>query len=229
MQCSRYGINSVKVTAIVLVMLCPDIPAAIEVDGGADVRQNALLMSSPLEMDTALSPEGSFGISETRLRFRSSAYYGGFVLNCALESRAGFISSDSGMLSLSEGGGSIFGKSRPLEHWDLTWEHIEEQSTSLSSRIERLDVRWKAWNVDFDIGRQPVSLGTSHFIGVLDVLAPFAPGDLDATYKPGIDAVRIRKGLGMTGEAEIIAAGAKNFSDGAVLGRYRTMVQGIDF
>ena len=217
------------ITVFILFVLYPGISAAIEFDRGADLRQSALLMSWPSGTDKSLLPTGSFGISETRMRLRSSAYSGGFVLNFALESRAGFISSNSGMLSLSEGGGSILGKSRPLERWDLTGEHIEEQSTSLSTRLERLDIRWNAWNFDFNIGRQPVSLGTSHFIGVLDVLAPFAPGDLDATYKPGIDAVRIRRGLGMTGEAEVIAAGAKNWSDGAVLGRYRTMVKGIDF
>ena len=229
MQFPRYGIISLKITALILLILYPGIPAAIEFDSGADLRQNALLMSWPAGMDKYLFPTGSFGISETRMRLRSSVYSGRFVLNFALESRAGFISSNSGMLSMSEGGGSILGKSRPLERWDLTEAHINEQSTSLSTRLERLDVRWNAMNFDFDIGRQPVSLGTSHFIGILDVLAPFAPGDLDATYKPGIDAVRIRRGLGMTGEAEIIAAGAKNPGDGAVLGRCRIMLKGIDF
>ena len=215
------------IPALLIVMLFPDTLPAFEFRSGANLRQNALLMSWPSGLDEPLS--GSFGISETRMRFWSSINSGGIVLNGALESRAGFISSTSVIPSVSEGGGSILGKSKPLERWDLTGEHIEEPLTTLSTRIERLDIRWYAGYFDLDLGRQPVSLGTSHFIGVLDVLAPFAPGDLDATYKPGIDAVRIHKGLGMTAEAEIIAAGAKSWSDGAILGRYRTSVKGIDF
>ena len=65
-------------------------------------------------------------------------------------------------------------------------------------------------------------------MGVLDVVAPFAPGDLDATYKPGVDAVRVRRGIGMTGEAEIIAVGSKKWNEGALLGRCRYPIAGID-
>ncbi len=67
-------------------------------------------------------------------------------------------------------------------------------------RAERLKLSRGFGAFDVDIGRQPVTLGTSHFVGVLDVLAPFPPGDLDATYKPGIDAVRVRTLIGEEGE-----------------------------
>lgn len=207
-----------------VIITLPKTSAALEFNNGADIRQNALLMKWPSGMDKQFFPSRSFGISETRMRIHTNIYSGGIVLNGALESRAGFSSSNSGTLTE----GSFFGKSKPLEHWDLTNYHIDESLTSLSTRIERLDIKWSLGSYDIDVGRQPVSLGTSHFIGVLDVLAPFAPGDLDATYKPGIDAVRIRKGLGMTGEAEVIVAAAKEWSDGAILGRYRISLKGID-
>ncbi len=190
-----------------------------------DIRQNVLFMSWPSDMPETLIQNRSFGISETRARGRATVYAGDFVFGGEIESGAGFLSNGAAMLS--EGG--IFTAGDPLERWDWTQTHIDDESANLDTRIERLDVVWYHGPLTIDIGRQPVSLGTSHFVGVLDVLAPFAPGDLDATYKPGIDAVRIRRGIGMSGEAELIAAGAKEWSDGAILGRFRRMYHGVDF
>jgi len=225
----RCGNIFVRILAIIfpivfVIINLPKSSSAIEFNYGADIRQNALLMRWPSEMYEELSPR-SFGISETRMRIRTSVYSGEIVFNGAFESRAGFTSSSSGPLT----GGSLFGKSKPLELWDLTNHHIDEPLTSLSTRMERLDIRWSPGLYDIDIGRQPVSLGTSHFVGILDILAPFAPGDLDATYKPGIDALRIRRGFGATGEAEIIAVADKEWGDGAIIGRYRYSLKGVDF
>ncbi len=198
---------------------------AVESDYRFDVRQNVLFMSWPSGMPETIVPNRSFGISETRARGRITVYAGDFVLGGELESGAGFSSKGAG--TLREGG--LFNIGEPLERWDWTQTHIDDGSANLDTRIERLDVVWYHGTLTIDIGRQPVSLGTSHFVGVLDVLAPFSPGDLDATYKPGIDAVRIRRGIGMAGEAELIAAGAKDWNGGALLGRFRTMYHGVDF
>ena len=199
-----------------------------ELHRGANFRQNILIMRWPSGLNTRLFPEGSFGVSATRARIWSRVYRGAFVLNGAVESKANFFSSGTDSGGLFGEGGGIFGTSRPLERWDLTAGHIEEKSMNLRTRLERLDLRGTISRFDIDIGRQPVSLGTSHFVGVLDVIAPFAPGDLDATYKPGVDAVRVRRGIGMTGEAEIIAVGEKKWRDGAFLGRSRCSLKVID-
>ena len=220
--------TSVIILSLFAFFILPKAPSSMEFNYGADLRQNALMMKWPSSIGRLLSSD-SFGISETKMRFHSRLRSGGITLNGALESSAGFTSSDAGMSGIFGSDSGIFSKSKPLERWDFTADPIEETSTNLRTRVERLDIMWNLGTLDFDLGRQPVSLGTSHFVGVLDVLAPFAPGDLDATYKPGIDAFRIRKGLGMTGEAEIIAVGAKTVSDGAILGRYRTSLKGIDF
>ncbi|HEY9069586.1 MAG TPA: hypothetical protein VIV61_04975, partial [Candidatus Ozemobacteraceae bacterium] len=98
----------------------------------------------------------------------------------------------------------------------------------VSGIIERMQASWRSGTVDIDLGRQPVSLGTSHFIGVLDVLAPFSPGYLDSTFKPGIDAVRLRARSGETGEAELILVPARSMRERAVLGRLRRSHGGID-
>lgn len=95
--------------------------------------------------------------------------------------------------------------------------------------VERFQGSWRAGDIDVDLGRQPVSLGTSHFIGILDVLAPFSPGYLDSTFKPGIDALRLRTRSGRTGEAELIVVPGRSVETRAVLARLRRTVRGIDF
>lgn len=216
----------VPVLCVLAFQLYQPAAAALEFDRGADLRQNALIMKWPAKTKGGLFPDGSFGIAEIRGRVWTRVHIGsGVVVNAALESSGNFLSGDNDIFGE---GSSLLGTSIPLEVWDWTNDHIDEPGTSLKTRIERLYIRWRIGRFDIDIGRQPISLGTSHFVGVLDVLAPFAPGDLDATYKPGIDAVRIRRGIGMMGEAEIIAVGAEEMSGGAVLGRSRMSIRGID-
>jgi hypothetical protein len=99
----------------------------------------------------------------------------------------------------------------------------------LSSEIERLEISFSYGKFDFQIGRQPVSFGTSHFVSVMDILSPFHPGYLDGSYKPGIDALRIRTLAGTTGEAELIFAAGENSADNAVIGRWRDTFSGFDF
>jgi hypothetical protein len=200
---------------------------AFEIARGAALRQNVLLMKQPSGPGAIFSGD-SFGISETRARLWTSTYLGSGQINGAVEIRGSFNSLGKGMFSIFQNEGSLPGQGSPLKRWDMTINHIDDTSVSLSTRIDRLDFRWSMGRYDLDIGRQPISLGTSHFIGVLDVIAPFAPGDLDATYKPGVDAVRLRRGIGMTGEAEIIGVGAKEWGKGALLGRLRSSFKGVD-
>jgi hypothetical protein len=194
-----------------------------EWNGGLALRQNVLLMQWPSLPTPIAPPAQSFGVSGTALRGWTGVKKGGFTVSLALESRASF-SSTGGSLSRGE---SIFGKGSPLERFDWTSSQIDEPSASLFTRLENLSVAWNG-SLDIEAGRQPVTLGTSHFISVLDVIAPFAPGDLDATYKPGVDAIRIRSGLGAAGEAEIIGAGTKPWNKGALLGRLRSSLHGMD-
>lgn len=218
---------TVMLTAVA-VFTAADKTAAIELDKGAALRQNVLLFRWPSGIGKPFITERNFGISETRSRLWAAAYHGETALNIAFETRANFNSSIPGAFGVFGSEGSLLGQSSPLEHWDLKKDHISGTTTSMTTRIDRLDIAWRMGAFDIDVGRQPVTLGTSHFVGVLDIVAPFAPGDLDATYKPGGDAVRVRKGIGKTGEAEFIAAGSKEWEDGAFLGRIRSSFRKID-
>jgi hypothetical protein len=198
--------------------------SAAEIQGGAALREHVLLLRVPYEHLKPFDSPRSFGISETAVRGWGRGRAGRFSFEAALESRGSFVSS-GGSLSLF---GGFFTTGHPLERFDMTLTHTRTPSTHLRTRVETLSVSWETGPFDIRIGRQPVSLGTSHFVGVLDVVAPFAPGDLDATYKPGVDAVRIRTGLGSAGEAEIIGVGSRPWSDGALIGLGRTSLRGLD-
>ncbi|MBF0500519.1 MAG: hypothetical protein HQM09_10325 [Candidatus Riflebacteria bacterium] len=116
-----------------------------------------------------------------------------------------------------------------LRWWSLDRSHTRQQREEASSEIERLDVSWRSGSWSFDVGRQPISLGTSHYVDILDVLAPFHPGYMDSSYKPGIDALRFRRGSGTAGECEVIAVPTQPWQNRALLGRWRENVRGFDF
>lgn len=199
--------------------------ALAEPETGVALRQNALTVGWPNRAAGSPLPEGTLGMSETRLRTWLGQTWGDTTITGALELQTGF-SSTGTVLSLI--GGTAPAQSRPFEVWDLSWSQATPSAATARARLERLDVAWRWGALDFDLGRQPVSLGTSHFVGVLDVLAPFAPGALDASYKPGIDALRVRTALGETGEAEVIVAGKDPWHRGGTLGRWRSNWAGTD-
>ncbi|MFC1692604.1 hypothetical protein ACFL1R_03765 [Candidatus Latescibacterota bacterium] len=226
--CNKAFLLFVMISTFLVLSGVTESASAVEFVRGAALRQNVIMFRLPSGMNRLIFPDKSFGISETRARLISGVYSGNFVFNGAVDIRTGFMSSDMGLFGGSMGGGSLFGQGIPLERWDLTANHVEESTTSLLTRLDRLNIMWRHGSYDVIVGRQPVSLGTSHFVGILDVVAPFAPGDLDTTYKPGVDAVRVRRGVGMTGEAEIIVVGAREWKNSALLGRFRSSFSGID-
>lgn len=197
---------------------------AFETRCGLALRENALLMRALPGAVAGTSGTNAFGISETALRGYARVSGGRMTIETALETRGNFTSLGSGM----GGVGGFFTSGEPLERWDLTIRHTDAAVAAIRTRVENLFVTVHAGPVDLRAGRQPISLGTSHFVSVLDVIAPFAPGYLDATYKPGVDAVRIRTRIGQTGEAEIIAVGAEETENGALVGMARTPVCGAD-
>lgn len=213
---------SAKASWLLLGLLawsCESALAASEDEQGLALRQNTLFASWP-SYSAAPLPTGTFGNIQTRLRAWSTQSLGDATLKAALESQVGFSTAAAAGSSLIFGVSSTK-QSRPFELLGLNWEN-SASSTPMSARIDRLDLGWRWGNVDLELGRQPVGMGTSHSVGVLDVLAPFSPGLMDATYRPGIDALRLRTQFSSTQEAELIAAGVDPLGTGALLGRVRT-------
>ena len=220
----RINVMRIKLTAYLLLMISVSASEAAMFDYGADLRQNMLFFGRPKGLPRFLYPDDGSGMSSTAVRLKSTLRHEDLTLSAALETKLNFHSGGSGFI----GDGGIFGGGTYLERWDWTDEYINDGSSRLATRLERFDVLWRLGDYDIDVGRQPVTLGTSHFVSVLDIVAPFAPGDPDATYKPGVDAVRIRRPVGVTGEAEIIGVGMKPWEEGAVLARMRKQIKSID-
>lgn len=213
--------------ALAATLALPALPALAEPETGVALRQNVLTadwLSRPAGIPL---PSGGLGLAETRIRAWLLQPLGEARLNTAVELTSAFGTTGSTGLGFIGSGPST--QSRPFEVVDLTWAQNGASGTTARARIERFDLAWRMGAVDVDLGRQPVSLGTSHFVGVLDVLAPFAPGALDASYKPGIDALRARTALGETGETELILAGRDPWNQGGTLARIRTSLANMDF
>ncbi|GLR11764.1 hypothetical protein GCM10007907_05540 [Chitinimonas prasina] len=78
-----------------------------------------------------------------------------------------------------------------------------DRSLTLHKRLEhghqhqwRASLDWLYYQHDWEggrltLGRQPVSLTQGRIWSPADLLAPFAPGDLERLYKPGVDGIRL--------------------------------------
>lgn len=120
------------------------------------------------------------------------------------------------------------GASSAFELHHLSLNPIDEAGTNLDLRLERFSYSFSRKNYDFTIGRQPLTLGRGRWFSILDIINPFAPGALDTTYKPGIDALTISRSLSPTEDLQLIAAASPQNDDGAWLVRYRQLIRSLD-
>ncbi|MBU6429045.1 MAG: hypothetical protein KGR26_08550 [Cyanobacteria bacterium REEB65] len=195
-------------------------------ESGFALRQTTLVAGWPDRSPSSPLPAGALGLADSRLRSWIADSWYGVKFEGALE-----LSSDYGSGTLSNLGllGSRNpGSTQPFDIVNLRWQEDSPAAAALAAEVERFDLRWTNGPVDFDVGRQPITLGTSHFVSVLDVLAPFAPGSLDASYKPGIDALRVREGFGDSGEAELIVSGSDPWNQGGTIGRLHGTLGPLD-
>lgn len=201
------------------LLLAAAVPAAAQTEAGVALRQNTLYSDGPA---------GAYWLSGTFVRPTFLRRGSGWHMEAALELAALANSLDRAGLGAAQAGGSAFARGAYYERFDLTLDPVADPDKQARLRVERFKAARRFGAFDVEVGRQPVTLGTSHFVGVLDVLAPFPPGDLDAIYKPGIDAARLRTGWGAEGEVELIAAAADPWRESAGVLRLRRPLGGID-
>ncbi len=168
--------------------------------------------------------ESSQGILQSLNRISVFNRFSDFTVKAEYEIASLYFSSNTNLLSSWATAADNTGMKACNTHSNL----LESPQTFVSGELERLEVNFSSGRTDFQLGRQPISFGTSHFISVADILAPFQPGYLDGSFKPGIDALRMRRTVGDTGEAEIILAAADDNADNAVIGRHRDTYGGFD-
>jgi len=101
--------------------------------------------------------------------------------------------------------GSSSGEAMP-QLLDLSWNIVDATGYSINLRVDRAALLLKLPHVDFSVGRQPISFGSTFFFTPLDLVAPFSPTVIDREYKPGIDALRGDLFLGTSGKLTLVAA-----------------------
>lgn len=69
--------------------------------------------------------------------------------------------------------------------------------------LDRLVLNYSFSGFDLSIGRQQISFGSAKIINPSDFLAPFAPYAINTEERSGVDAIRLRKSLGINSEIDI--------------------------
>lgn len=99
-----------------------------------------------------------------------------------------------------------------------TWGGNADDHRALGQNLDRLNLRLQAGGINVRLGRQPVAFGVGRLTSPMDVLAPFPNQTLDTEERIGMDAVRIRTGMGDLSEMDLGAVGAPgNLPENGVL------------
>ncbi|MFC3852909.1 hypothetical protein ACFOW2_10475 [Salinispirillum marinum] len=92
-----------------------------------------------------------------------------------------------------------------LRLWDLPTElwRSDGDTWVIEQNLDTLHGVFYWGAQEFTVGRQPISLGVSRQFSPLDVVVPQRIGAQERSYRPGVDAVRWRNPLGLTGELDV--------------------------
>ncbi|MEW5851769.1 MAG: hypothetical protein AB2A00_23470 [Myxococcota bacterium] len=107
---------------------------------------------------------------------------------------------------------------------------VSSSGLGMNVRVDRAALTLRFPNLDFTVGRQAMSFGTTFFFTPLDVVAPFHPLVVDREYKPGVDALRADVYSGTSNKLTLVAAYAGSWDlDGLVLAAHvGSTVFGVD-
>ena len=100
----------------------------------------------------------------------------------------------------------------------------------LTQGLDRACINITLPQADLYIGRQAIAFGSARVINPTDVLAPFVYEALDTEERLGIDAIRVRKPLGLMGELDAGIAFGDDFAirSGAAFLRTRMYLSETD-
>ncbi|NOX41527.1 MAG: hypothetical protein GXP05_13770 [Alphaproteobacteria bacterium] len=77
----------------------------------------------------------------------------------------------------------------PATYFNLTQTWQSSTASTITNRIERLNVTYSAPSFVLRAGRQAITWGNGMVFHPADIVAPFAPNAVDTAYKPGADMV----------------------------------------
>lgn len=104
----------------------------------------------------------------------------------------------------------------PNRALDLETDWQRDRRFADRLELDRFNLQGSALGLDWSVGRQAIGFGRLNLFSPLDIIAPFPPDTLDATVRPGVDAVRASRFIGMAGHLSLLTV----FGDGAGLNSY---------
>ena len=88
---------------------------------------------------------------------------------------------------------------------ELSWR-LEDTDLFLQGRTDRLFAQATVGQSTIRLGRQAISFGHGMVFNPMDLVQPFSIATIDNEYKAGIDALRIERYFGMTGQITGVVA-----------------------
>ena len=88
---------------------------------------------------------------------------------------------------------------------DLSWR-LDDTDLFLQGRTDRLFAQATVGKNTLRLGRQAISFGHGMVFNPMDLVQPFSIATIDNEYKAGIDALRIERYFGMTGQITGVVA-----------------------
>lgn len=100
---------------------------------------------------------------------------------------------------------------RPARLFPLQSVGPDDPTFQWNHEVDRLNVQLRFGKVDVIVGRQAISFGVGFVWQPADLVGTFSPLELDRSYKPGVDALRVNFALSdFTELALVFAAGGPN-------------------
>jgi hypothetical protein len=140
--------------------------------------------SHPASLDTALGFENrTNGSGNARLIWEKSL--GDFRIEA--QSRLSFSQGDT--VAYATALAPFMPAPVPSTLFDLTRSWQSNANTTVTNTIDRLSVAYASPHVVLKIGRQAITWGNGLVFHPTDIVAPFSPGAIDTSYKPGADMI----------------------------------------
>jgi hypothetical protein len=123
------------------------------------------------------------------------------------------LSTAAGLGGAGAGGLGVGVSTRPGRTFDMKWLMVDDPGTRVEHDIDRLVLRTYLLGIDFSLGRQAITWGTSNLFPVADLWTTFSPFELDTSQKRGIDGLRAIYGISDWGELDVVVADRGEWSD----------------
>lgn len=85
---------------------------------------------------------------------------------------------------------------------DFSTVIVERGKSVVTQNLDRMFYSYNSANWNLKVGRQPVSFGSGKMVNPIDVLTPLSAYALDSENRLGMDAVRVKRLIGWTGELD---------------------------